>query len=95
MPDSVMKHINISIRGRVQNVGFRFSCMEAAYKTGITGFVKNRRDGTLYIEAEGTPENIEKFIQWCSKGPIWAKVHDVHLSEGELQHFKSFEIIRK
>ncbi|MCB2220395.1 MAG: acylphosphatase [Bacteroidetes bacterium] len=86
------KHYKIRVRGKVQGVGFRFSCMEAAYKYNIKGFVRNRSDRSVYIEAEGEEENLNAFREWCAKGPVWARVVEVEQEEGEVQDFNSFEI---
>ncbi len=88
------KLVKLIIRGKVHGVGFRFSCMEAAYRIGVTGFVKNKKDGTVYVEAEGPEENIEQFILWCHKGPTWARINKVEIETGELKDYKSFEIAR-
>jgi acylphosphatase len=89
------KHIIFLIRGRVQGVGFRFSCMEAAYKYKIKGIVKNKSDRkSVYIEAEGEEEDLENFRQWCQKGPLWAKVKECIEEEGELKEYESFDILR-
>ena len=88
------KHINFTITGKVHNVGFRFSCMEIAYRFGIKGSVRNRRDGSLYVEAEGTDEELSKFREWCKKGPMWARVNEVTEESGELKDYKSFDIIK-
>ncbi len=89
------KLIKLVIRGKVHGVGFRFSCMEAAYKYGIKGFVRNKSDGSVYVEAEGEDENLDLFRQWCKKGPLWAKVNDI---EEEIvpgtKDYDSFEIVR-
>ncbi|MFU8844045.1 MAG: acylphosphatase [Bacteroidales bacterium] len=90
------KHVRFHIRGRVQGVGFRFSCMEAAYKFNIKGFVKNNPDHkSVYVEAEGEEEDLNKFRQWCNKGPLWAKIRECREEQGELKHFTSFEILRE
>lgn len=88
------KHIKIIVHGRVQGVGFRFSCAEAAYKYGITGYVKNRPDGTVYIEAEGNEENITLFRDWCKKGPLWAHVSELEEELSSLKDYSTFEIKR-
>jgi len=88
------KLVKIRIRGKVHGVGFRFSCMEAAYKYGVKGFVKNKSDGSVYVEAEGNEEGLSQFIKWCHKGPTWAKVIKVDVESGELKDFKSFEIAK-
>jgi len=68
--------------------------MEAAYRFGVTGFVKNKKDGSVYIEAEGPEENIQSFVEWCHKGPTWARITKVDIEQGDIQNFKSFEIVR-
>lgn len=88
------KLVRLIIHGKVHGVGFRFSCMEAAYRIGITGFVKNKKDGTVYVEAEGPEEHIEQFVKWCHKGPTWARIKKVEIEPGELKDHKSFEIVR-
>lgn len=89
------KLIKLVIRGKVHGVGFRFSCMEAAYKYGIKGFVRNKSDGSVYVEAEGEGENLNLFRQWCEKGPLWAKVNEVEeeVTPGT-KDYNSFEIVR-
>ena len=88
------KHIKFIVHGRVQGVGFRFSCAEVAYKYGISGIVKNRSDGTVYIEAEGNDENIIMFKSWCKKGPLWAQISELEEEPGSLKDYSTFEIKR-
>ncbi|HNY01218.1 MAG TPA: acylphosphatase [Bacteroidales bacterium] len=90
-----MKHLDLTIKGRVQRVGFRFSAMEAAYRYSIRGVVMNSGDSDVMIEAEGTPENLDKFLAWCKKGPIGARVENVHIGEGQLKDYQSFEIVSR
>ena len=88
-----MQHRNITLSGKVQGVGFRWATLKEAQKLSIVGFVRNQSDGSLYIEAEGNLPNLENFISWCRKGPLWAKVASVEISDGEVKVFSSFEII--
>lgn len=85
------KHLNIKIYGRVQGVFFRATAKEEADKLAIKGFVRNEPDGSLYIEAEGEAENLEKFIKWCYIGPSSAKVERVEVIESPLKNFSEFE----
>ncbi len=89
------KLIKLVIRGKVHGVGFRFSCMEAAYRFGVKGFVRNKSDGSVYIEAEGKEDNLDLFKQWCQKGPLWANVNEIEedISNG-IKDYKSFDIIK-
>ncbi|MBU1031463.1 acylphosphatase [Patescibacteria group bacterium] len=86
------KHLNIKISGLVQGIFFRASAKEQADRLEITGFAKNQPDGSVYIEAEGNEENLDKFIKWCHTGPSMAQVEKVELSEKPLKSFKEFEV---
>ncbi len=88
------KHYKLLISGKVQGVGYRFSCMETAYRLNIAGFVRNKRDGRVYVEAEGTEEALAEFIAWCRKGPMWARVTDVSVEDGEVIGYDAFQITR-
>jgi len=88
------KHYKLTVTGRVQGVGYRFSCMEAAYRYEIKGNVRNQPDGSVYVEAEGSEESLAEFISWCRKGPMWSKVSGVEIEEGDVKDYDSFEITR-
>jgi len=88
-----MKNVHIQIEGKVQHKGFRFTAMQMAYQCGIRGIVRNQKGGSLYIEAEGDDENLEKFISWCRKGPVWAKVEKIIVEDGEFKNYQSFDIL--
>jgi acylphosphatase len=67
MPEK--KLLKIHVKGRVQGVGFRWSTVREAKMAGIKGFVRNMSDGSVYIEAEGSAEQLCKFVEWCKRGP--------------------------
>lgn len=87
-------HYNITVCGRVQGVSFRAYTAEEARKLGLTGFVKNLSNGNVYIEAEGTLNQLQQLVQWCYKGSPLAKVNQVEVLEGELKNFTEFIIQR-
>ncbi len=87
-----IKHYNIQVTGMVQGVYFRASTQKMANLYSVKGFVKNKEDGSVYIEAEGGEEALSKFIQWCRRGPNSARVDDLKLEEAGLQNFSSFQI---
>jgi len=89
-----MKCVTLKITGKVQGVFFRASTKERADLLGIKGFVRNERDGGVYIEAEGETEILDQFIEWCKKGPSRAAVMDVKISEAEPRRFSSFTVTR-
>jgi acylphosphatase len=85
-------HKNITVSGMVQGVGFRYECSRAARNMGINGFVKNLSDGNVYIEAEGTENQLLAFIKWCWRGSRHSKVSDIRMENGILKEFQFFEI---
>jgi len=87
-----MKHLKITVYGKVQGVFFRKNAQEMAYQYQISGFVQNEPNGTVYIEAEGFEENLDEFLNWCNEGPENAEVERVKVSEGRFQNFEDFEI---
>lgn len=70
---------HIVVYGRVQGVFFRASAEEKARELGLTGWVRNRSDGTVEIVAEGDREALEKLISWCHIGPKHARVTRVEV----------------
>jgi len=88
-----MRKVKIQVSGRVQGVYFRLFTQNKAKHFAIKGSVKNLPDGRVEIVAEAGSMAIEKFIKWCHKGPITARVDHVEITElqpGEL--LTSFEI---
>lgn len=88
-----MKHIKLRIHGRVHGVFFRDSALKKANELGLSGFVRNDLDGSVYIETEGREEPLREFIAWCNDGPPMAKVREIEVEEdSELRGFKGFRI---
>ncbi|MBK9731392.1 MAG: acylphosphatase [Chitinophagaceae bacterium] len=89
-----MKHYSIRVYGKVQGVFFRASARHRAQLLDISGFTKNERDGSVYIEAEGSEKNLSLFIGWCHEGPERATVTNVEVKEGPVKNFTGFEVKR-
>ncbi len=85
------RHLNIKVFGKVQGVYFRATTGKKAREFDIKGFATNEPDGSVYIEAEGEKEQLDKFIGWCQKGPERAVVEKVESQEDAMQNFKNFE----
>lgn len=90
-----MKHLKISVKGKVQGVFFRASTKAVADQIGVKGYVMNRPDGTVYIEVEGQSFDLDMFLEWCQEGSDGADVVEVNVKEGEVIGFKDFEIRKK
>ena len=82
----------IHVTGRVQGVGFRWHAVSEARKTGINGFVKNLSDGSVYLEAEGSREQLKTFLEWCKRGPGFAFVESVETDVSPPANFTDFRI---
>jgi acylphosphatase len=83
IPDMSSRRIRVHVSGDVQGVGFRWYCREAAMGQGITGSVRNLPDGRVEAEFEGDSEAVDDMVEWCRKGPKWARVDAVDVEEGE------------
>lgn len=83
--------VRVVIEGRVQGVFFRYHTQEMAYRLGIKGWVKNRRDGRVEAVFEGEKDRVNQMIQWCHHGPPEASVSGVRVNweqyTGEFQDF--------
>jgi acylphosphatase len=66
-----------AVLGRVQGVGFRFFVRDAAMREGLTGWVRNREDGAVAIEAQGDEDALHRFELAIRQGPRGARVEDV------------------
>jgi len=87
-----MKKIIIKVYGLVQGVFFRYTTRKVARNLGLTGFVKNMSDGSVYIEAEGPEDKLFKLLNFCKVGPKYAEVEKVDFEFEEPQdRFKGFE----
>lgn len=89
-----MKHVRLTIFGRVQGVFFRDAARSEAERLGVVGFARNEPDGTVVIEGEGRPEAVDEFVVWCRKGPAAARVERVEIATAdELGGFERFEVL--
>ena len=88
----MIKSVKINIYGKVQGIGFRYNALQKANELGVNGFVKNRSDGSVYIEAEGESEILEMFILWCKNGPSWSIVEDIKVVDIPLNNYKCFGV---
>lgn len=71
------KRIQLIVRGRVQGVYFRASAQREARQLGLTGWVKNRSDGSVEMVVEGEEDQVKDFLAWSQTGPSTARVDAV------------------
>ncbi|NOY37120.1 MAG: acylphosphatase [Chlorobi bacterium] len=87
-----MKCVILRVYGRVQGVGFRYFAVREASKYDIKGFVRNDPDGSVYIEAEGTPGNLDLFVQRMQSGPAWGRVEKVTVANQPVAGYSDFSV---
>ena len=74
------RRLKAEIFGDVQGVGFRFFAEAHARHLGLDGYVRNRHDGAVEVEAEGDPPALERFLDLLRQGPRMARVQGVRVS---------------
>jgi acylphosphatase len=89
-----VRHYDIKVFGKVQGVFYRAKTSEVANELNIKGKVRNEKDGSVYIEAEGPQDKLNRFIEWCQQGPKDAEVERIETSEKGIVGFDSFTVVR-
>lgn len=81
---------HLIVTGYVQGVGYRYSMVMAAQRLGITGWVRNRRDGSVEATIAGDAEAVAAMIDWARHGPSGAEVEHVatELGSGSFDGFE-------
>lgn len=69
-----MERLELRITGRVQGVGFRWHSCEEALRLDLTGWVRNRADGSVQLVAEGDHGSLTALADWAARGPLGARV---------------------
>jgi acylphosphatase len=78
------------VHGRVQGVGYRYSCELAAERLGVSGWVRNNDDGTVEAVVEGAESAVESLIEWARQGPRHADVSRVEVHREEPEGLRGF-----
>jgi len=68
------KRVHLWVSGRVQGVAYRAFARDRALSLELTGWARNLADGRVEILAEGSPAGVAAFVEWCGRGPRWARV---------------------
>lgn len=77
MDDDIRLRARVTIEGKVQEVWFRAWVQIQAGERGLTGWVRNRSDGSVEAVFEGPPADVEAVIRACWKGSPGARVQAV------------------
>lgn len=89
----MIKRAHIFVSGRVQGVFFRQNALKKAKSLGISGWIKNTKDGRVEAIIEGEEEKINTMIEWLRVGPPLARVKNIEIIwEKAKEEFQDFEI---
>jgi acylphosphatase len=80
----------VIVRGEVQGVFFRASVGRLATQLGVSGFARNRGDGSVEMVFEGAVDAVEQLISYSSDGPEQARVSGVEVTEEEPEGASGF-----
>ena len=81
----------LRIHGRVQGVWFRESMRQEAERLAITGWVRNRMDGTVEAVVQGDAQAVDEMVAWARRGPRDAHVRRVEVDDEPADNFSAFE----
>jgi acylphosphatase len=70
----------IKVAGMVQGVGFRYFAMRHANELGLTGYVKNKADGSVELQIEGAKQVVDNFKSILEQGPGYSSVDKVEIT---------------
>ncbi len=90
-----LQRVHFFVTGRVQRVGYRRWAKEVAMALGISGWVRNKSDGSVELMAKGELSQVLDFLRACRKGPLFARViHlDMQQETTEVSNISSDEFI--
>lgn len=87
-----VRAVQVVVSGRVQGVGFRWSTLTEAEALGLTGWVRNRNDGSVEVWAEGEDAAVAQLIDWLGAGPGYARVHRCQVTERSPEGYRDFQV---
>jgi acylphosphatase len=87
-----MKTLHLEIHGRVQGVFFRDSMRREAQMQGITGWVRNRSDGSVEAAVQGEAAAVDAIVRWSHQGPRHARVERIEIRPDD-GSYDRFEVI--
>jgi acylphosphatase len=82
----------VVVHGFVQGVFFRDTVRGRASASGVAGWIRNNRDGTVEAAFEGEPEAVDRLVAFCREGPRGARVDRIEVYEEEPEGLAGFRV---
>ncbi len=84
--------MHVVVSGDVQGVGYRYTMRMVAVEAGVAGWVRNRRDGTVEAEVEGTPAQVDEVLAWMAGGPPGSRVDAAQVTDAAPTGQRGFDV---
>lgn len=84
--------MHVFVTGDVQGVGYRYTMRMVAHEAGVSGWVRNRRDGSVEAEVEGTDEQVDDVLAWMAEGPPGSRPSTAKVEEIPATGARGFEV---
>ena len=84
--------MHVVVSGDVQGVGYRYTMRMVAVDVGVAGWVRNRRDGTVEAEVEGTPAQVDEVLAWMAGGPPGSRVDTAQVTDAAPTGQRGFDV---
>lgn len=88
-----MRRVHVIVGGEVQGVGYRYTMRMVAREAGVSGWVRNRHDGSVEAEVEGTPGQVDEVLAWMAAGPPGAIVESAAVTDASPTGGRGFEVL--
>lgn len=87
-----MRRVHVVVRGEVQGVGYRYTMRVVAREAGASGWVRNRRDGSVEAEVEGTDAQVDEVLAWMAEGPPGSHIDSATVTDAAPAGDRGFEV---
>jgi acylphosphatase len=79
--DEMLETRLVRVRGQVQGIGYREACVRCARAMGVTGWVRNRMDGSVELMLQGSSKQLVDMCEWLVEGMPAALVEELEVTE--------------
>lgn len=87
-----MRRVHVIVSGDVQGVGYRYTLRMVARDAGVSGWVRNRRDGSVEAELEGSRGQVDEVLAWMAGGPPGSRVDAATVTDAAPTGESGFEV---